>query len=235
MKAPSKSVEASGNTLETVVSLHTEINELNTTLKVKKAEFATVTTALKDESKDIFDRDLGELGSEEAPEIFGNHEYTHEDHLVTVNYKMKAGGLSFTKIAGQDAAEVLPKLISAADYKKLFTEKEKLTVTEEELIETAKTRPDLVAYNLNAQALPEAALTLIRSKWPDAFTIVAKDEAEYIKEVEDADVSIELTTNTGFLEKAASISEEAKVKLRDLLRRVLASTVTSAVKCGNKS
>jgi hypothetical protein len=234
-KAPSKSVEAAGNGLENVVRLHTEINELNTVLKTKKAEFATETTQLKEDSKTIFDEDLGVLGSDDIPSVFGNHEYITGDHLVTVNYKMKSGGLSFTEIGGRAATEVLGDMMDPKEYKKLFKEETKVTDDAERLIEVHSYRPDLVAFNLQPSKLPDAALTLIREKWPEAFAPVIVDVDTYIKEIPEAEVTTEVSTATGFLEKVSSLSDDTKFGLRDFIRKVLASCITSAVKCGNRA
>lgn len=235
-KAPSKTVEAESNTnLEDVVRLNTEINQLNVELKGKKVEFEASKTTLKEESKLQFDTDLGYLGSDEDPHVFGNHEYVSGDHLITVNYKMDKGGMSFTKIGGRDAVEVLTTLTEPAEYKKLFKEVPKLNESAEKLIEVHSYRPDLVGFNLNARELPEAALVLIREKWPEAFTPVVKNEEEYIQEIDSANVETEVHTSTGFISKVAALSEESRFKLRDFLRKVLGSCVTSSVKCGNRA
>jgi len=235
-KAPSKSVVAENNTnLETIVTLNTEINTLSIDLKDKKAQFVEATTLLKEESKLVFDEDLGCLGDESEPEVYGNHEYPSGDALITVNYKMKSGGLSFTKIGGRDATVVLGELTTPAEYKKLFKNVPVLKETEEKLIEVSTYRPDLIAFKLNPNDLPDAALVLIREKWPAAFKAVVKDEAEYIKEIDTANVETKVETATGFLSKVAALSEDTRFSLRDFLRKVLASCVTSAVKCGNRA
>jgi hypothetical protein len=235
-KAPSKAVTAQSNSnLETIINLHTEINQLNTELKGKKAEFTEATDQLKEESKSVFDKDLGHLEDESIPEVFGNHEYHTDDHLITVNYKMKTGGLTFTQIGGRPACEYLPEMMGDAAYKKLFKETPKVVNTPEELIEAHSFRPDLVGFRMNSSALPEEVMDELREKYPDAFTPYVKDEAAYISEIPAAVVETEVSTATGFLEKVASLPEDTKYDLRDFLRKVLASCVTSAVKCGNKA
>lgn len=233
-KAPYKSLTSTGNNLETIISLHSEINDLSTQLKTKKTEFSEKTDELKNDSKDIFDADLGAIGEDSVPEIYGNHGYPHGDHLITVNYKMSKGGLSFSNIAGRPACKVLPKLMGEKEYEKLFDEAKVLKETPEKLSVVHSFRPDLVGFQLTGE-LPEEALDDLRKKYPDAFTPYAKDEEKYITEIEGAEVETHVSTKTGFLEKAANLSDDTKYNLRDFIRKVLASRVTSAVKCGNKT
>lgn len=237
MKAPSKSVPCEGNTtLTTLVELYDEINTTSAHLKVLKEDYKINSDAIKEESKKVFDADLGYIEDDAAPAIYGNHEYLVDGRLVTVNYKMEAGGLSFTKIGGYPAKDVLTKLVpNEKDYNKLFTERVKLLDGPEDFEVVAKTRPDLVQYRLNASKLPEDALTLIRSKWPEAFSISLVDEEKYIAEVESAKTVVEVQTKTGLLSALAGLGEDVKYNLRDFIRKVLASSVTSAVKCGNKA
>ena len=107
--------------------------------------------------------------------------------------------------------------------------------SEDKLNEVAKTRPDLIDYKLNASKLPDAALVLIRSKWPDAFTPSIKDETEYVEEIAGANVAIEVSTATGFIANVGKLEEDVRYKLRDLFRKIFGDVVTTAVKCGNKA
>ena len=234
-KAPAKAIEASALDLEKLVVLNGEVNTLSIELKDKKAELKEATEALKEESRAHFDSDLGALGDTKTPAIFGNHEYAVGNSLITVNYKMDAGGLSLTKFGNEPACELLPKIVGQGDYEKLFTERKILTTTPEELEDVAKTRPDLVEYSLNARALPDEALVLIRQKWPDAFTPRVVDEETYIAEIPTAHVETEVSTATGFISKVANLPEEIQNKLRDFTRKVFETKVSAAVKYGNRA
>jgi hypothetical protein len=235
-KSPSKVVAAKdNNVVERVSTLHTEINTLSAELKEKKAEFVEVTDKLKEDSLEVFNRDLGAIKDATTPSIYGNHEYTvDKENFITVNYKTKPGGLTFTQISGRPARDVLTKLMDEKEYKKLFKEKTKLNESDEKLEEVNTYSPSLVGHKLNVNSLPEEALEELRDKYPESFTPYIKDEAEYIKEVEDANIETEVITNTGFLEKVSSLDEDTQYRIRDLTRKVLSTVTTSAVKCGNK-
>ena len=234
MKAPSKSIEATAIDIDKAVTLNGEVNSLSVELKTKKDELKEITDAIKKESLGHFQADMGPIGEETQPQLYGNHEYISGNSLVTVNYKMKAGGMTISKFGPMDACDVLPKVVGA-DYPKLFTERKVLTTTVKELEDLAKTRPDLVAYSLDPSALPEAALTLIKNQWPDAFSIHVADEATYIDEVPTALVHTEVTTSTGFLAKVAKLPDDVQLKLRDFTRKVVETVTTSAVKYGNRA
>jgi hypothetical protein len=234
-KAPAKSVTGDDNNLNTIIELHTEINEMTTQLKDKKAEFLGATDKLRAESRTDFDADLGDIRAETPPEVFGNHEYTTtEGRVVTVNYRMQKGGLSFSQIGKRPAHEVLPELIDEKEYKKLFVESKVLKESDAKLDEVHDYRPDLVNYSLDVSKLSDKALETLRDAHPDAFIPYVVDVDTYIKEIESATVETEVHTATGFISKVSQLSEDSRLKLKDFLRKVLGAKATSAVKVGNK-
>lgn len=237
MKAPSRNVEAVTSNLQGLVELYGEVNDLSVRLKEKKAELEAKTGELRTESKSVFDEDLGYIGDESAPKIYGNHEFLVGDHLITVNYKLKAGGLSFSKVGGEDAKPVLLGLMSEKEYESLFTETEVLEdeLDQEKLREAFGHRPSLVGARLDLNMIPEDEVRNLALKYPEASTFYVKDRKGYIETVPIATVSLKLSTVNGFLEKAAKLSDVTKVRLADFLRKVLASTVESAVKIGNRA
>jgi len=231
-KAPAKSIDGNVHNLSTIVSLYSEINGLKTELNIKKTQLKEETDILSHDSRDLFDSDLGVLGSEEVPKIYGNHEYPFEDKLITVNYKMKAGGLSFTQVGGRPANEVLPELIDAKEYKKLFKETETIKESSDKLKEVQGYRPDLVGYRLTRE-LPDKVLEELRAKHPECFTVFIKDEEAYKREITDAVIETEVQTGPSFIEKVSNLSDDSKFKLKDFIRKVLGSKAVSAVKVGN--
>jgi len=238
-KAPSKSITANNADIEKIVILHTRINNLATEQKKLKEEFTSETSKLKEDSKAIFDLDLGHIGDDGAPEIYGNHEYPVEDHLVTVNMKMQQGGLTFTQIGGKPAKDVLTGMMGEKDFKKLFKETPILKESPEKLREVHKSHPDLISRRLNISAIDpailEGMLDKLEAAVPEAVIHTVKDEAAYIETIEDAEFETEVSTATGFIDKCASLPDDTKTELRDFIRKVLGSCVTMAVKCGNKA
>ena len=236
-KAPAKAIRTVSDnvSLESIVRLHSEINQLNVELKAKKAEFADETEALKASSFEDFRDDLGIKGDDDLPEIYGNHEFLTEDHLITVNYKMKTGGVTLKNIAGRPADEVLKSLVDPKDYKKHFKEQHSLMEDDAKLEEVADYRPDLVKRRLNVRALPDEAMDELYEKYPDAFTPYVPDEDAYIAEIEDANVETSVVTATGFISKIAALGDDTKYKLRNFIRKVLLENTTAAVKCGNRA
>jgi hypothetical protein len=231
-KAPAKSINGNASNLNTIIALHTEINELNTHLKGKKVELKEASDTLSAESRSVFNIDLGAVGSGAAPEVFGNHEYTVDGRVITVNYKMAAGGLSFSQIGGRSAREVLTELIDEKEYKKCFTEEHSINDDDEKLSEVHSYRPDLVGLRMGK--LPDEAIKELQEKYPDSFSPYIIDEDAYVKEIDSAEVSTEVFTGAGFIEKVSKLSDDSKSKLGDFIRAVLGKKAVSAVKVGNK-
>jgi len=232
-KAPAKSITGNAKNLSTIVELYTEVNELSTELNFKKNMLKEETEILSAESRSIFNIDLGAVGTEEAPEVFGNHEYPVDGRLITVNYKMKAGGLTFTQVGGRSAHEVLPELIGEKEYKKLFVTQTTVKETDEKLEEVHSYRPDLVSHRFDYSKLPDEAKVKLGKEYPEAHTPYVVNEEAYVEAIKDAVTETTVTTGASFIEKVSKLSDESKFKLRDFIRKVLGAKATSAVKVGN--
>ena len=236
MKAPSTTVESmNGKIADTVWDLHKEINEVSLKLRGLKKEYEDASKSLKEDSLEVFSINLGEIGSGKVPEIHGNHEYRVKEGVVTVNYRMKPGGLEFSQIGGVPAKVALGGILNEKEYKRLFKERVKVVDSEGVLERVREGKPELVGLNFNPSVLSEEELEHIRSEYPHAFSLYVKDHEKYVEEYPDADVEVTLSTSTGFIDKVANLPYETKRKLGDLIRKILLTTTTSAVKCGNKS
>lgn len=233
-KAAAKSIESHVDLVTEILELTDKSNDLASELKTTNADLATKTKELGEVSTGIFFDDIGAIKGGKVPEVYGNHEYTSGSRLITVNFKMQPGGMTMREINGHRACDVLSGMLGK-DYNKLFSETVVINDDADKLNEVAKTRPDLIDYKLNVSKLSDAALTQIRSKWPDAFTPSIKDEAMYVEEITGADVSIEVSTTTGFIASVGKLEEGVRFKLRDLFRKIFTDCVTTAVKCGNKA
>jgi hypothetical protein len=232
-KAPTKLISTNNSEATLAVKLHKEINELKTQVKLKEGEFAEVSTQIKELSTDIFNRDIGEIGGDFAPEVYGNHEYNNGE--VVVNFKTNAGGMTFRQVGKLPACEVLPKIMGEDNYKKLFTE---TIVVEDDMDNIRKVgmyRPEVVGFRLDASKLPEEAYKELLGSYPDAFTPYIKDTAAYAKDIPTAVVATDVTTVTGFIEKVSSLPDSVRYSIKDLIRKVMSTVVTTAIKCGNKA
>jgi len=177
---------------------------------------------------------MGEMDSDATPEIFGNHEVTVGNDLVSINYKMSSGGFSLREIAGQPAYKVLPKVLGDKEYKKMFKEQQVLEESDGKLRDVYDLRPDLFEVSLKG-GLEQDVLQKMKKEFPDCFDIDVLDDDKYISEVSTAKYTTELTTGPSFIEKAGKLDDDVKHTLRKLFRKVFTAVAVSAVKCGNKA
>jgi len=235
-KAASKSINDEVKILiaTEILELTDKVNSLSSELKTVKGDLEIKVEALTDVSLKTFYQDLGDLKSPVTPEVYGNHEYLSGARVVNVNFKMRAGGFTVREISGHKAYELLPKVLGDDEYKKLFKEMKVLEETRNMLIGVSTLRPDLVGLRLKGD-LPQKEIATLFQKYPDLFEPYVKDEDKYIEEVTEAKVAIEVTTSNGFIGSAAKLSDDIKFKVRDLLRKIFAEAVTTAVQTGNKA
>lgn len=235
-KAASKSIIDEDKILiaTDILELTDKVNSLSSELKGVKGALDVKVEALTDGSLKTFYKDLGDLKSPVTPEIYGNHEYLSGARIVNVNFKMKSGGFTVREISGHKAYDLLPKVLGAEEYKKLFSESKVLEDTRDDLLGVRTSRPDLVGLRLK-ENLPEHEIEILFLKDPSLFEPYVKDKDRYIEEVAAAKVAVEVTTSNGFIGNVAKLSEDLKFKVRDLLRKIFAEAVTTAVQTGNKA
>jgi len=233
-KAPAKQCTASPGILPQIVLKNGEVNRLSIELSSAKEDLSALTKDLSEESRKIFIGDLGEIGAESAPLVYGNHEYPYDDHLITVNYRMDKGGLTFKLVGGKPASEVLTKIVGAKDYKKLFEENKTIKDDQATLEQVYVHHPELFDIRLRDDIdLP--VLQSLREAHPECFTLQVKDEEGYLNENKSAVVETEVSTTTGFIEKVSSLPDDVQLKLKDFTRKVLINSTSGAVKIGNKA
>lgn len=235
-KQLAKKIERDATLINEILDLTDKTNILADQLKESKNLLQEKTQALATESREIFDKDMGEVGDDKTPQVFGNHEYISGNRMIDVNFKMKSGGFSVQQIGQQRACEVLSKVLGDKEYKKLFKETRVLedAYDQDKLKEAREYRPDLVGIRLVGN-LPEAEIEALSKKYPQEFAYYIKDESVYASQVKTARFRVDISPAASFIGKVAKLPEDVlKGPVKNFFRKIFKDNVTTAVKCGNR-
>lgn len=204
---------------------HTQVAQLEDGLKANKLRLAQASMA-------TFRTDL----SQDAPDVFGNHEYPTDSGNVTVNIKVGSKAPMPVEINGRPAIETLRQFFGS-ETDSLFETEDKIEVTADEIIKRTQAcnHPELFTLGLKPQLTTQEMMQLI-SALPNLVTVNVNNLSAYATAYPQSVQKTQMVVaKNGFVEALGKLSETTRKTAKALINALVPSMVTAVVNCGNTS